>query len=446
MSTTPLFPDFDAPDDPSSPVPPAAPAATDPPRLRSPRRDQLLLVPCDLEALLPPDHLARTVWEVVLRWDFARFEQALRARGSDPGRAAADPRLLVALWLYAATQNVASGRELARLCEAHDAYRWLCGAVSVNYHTLNDFRVQHEVALDDLLTQMLAVLTRAGVVRLQRLSQDGTRVRAAAGSSSFRRRGKLEVHLQQARDHLAALKAVADDPALSAQQRAARQRAAREQEARVAQALVELDKVEQAKAQQKNKPSKGQAPRASRTDPEARLMRLPDGGTRPAYNVQFASDPASRAIVGVAVSNRGSDVAEATPLRRQVVERTGQAVQQHLLDGGFVKLETLDEAAADQVEVFMPVPKPRQEGTDPHAPKKGDSPAVAAWRQRMGTAEAQAIYRERGAISETVNGEVKTYRGLGRLVVRGLRKVRCQVLWAALAYNLMHLAEHLLKG
>jgi transposase len=397
-----------------------------------------------LELLLPPDHVARTVWDVVQQWDFTRFEQDLRARGSDPGRAAADPRLLVALWLYAATQNVASGRELARLCAAHDAYRWLCGAVSINYHTLNDFRVQHEAALDDLLTQMLAVLTRAQVVRLERISQDGTRVRAAAGQSSFRRRGKLERHLQQARDHLAALKQLADDPALSAQQRAARQRAAQDKSARVTQALAELEKVEQAKAQQKNKPSKGQPPRASFTDPEARLMRMPDGGTRPAYNVQFASDPVSRAIVGVAVSTSGSDVAEATPLRQQVVERTGQPVREHLLDGGFVKLETVDEAAAAQVQVFMPVPPPRKAGTDPHAAKPGDSPAVAEWRQRMGTAAAQAIYQQRGAISETVNGEVKTYRGLGRLVVRGLAKVRCQALWSALAYNLVHLAGPLL--
>lgn len=427
---------------PTPPAPRPAPAPAPPPRLCVPERDQLRLLPCNLEHLLPADHLARTVWAVVEGWDLSRFYDRLRARGSDPGRAAIDPRLLIALWLYAATQNVASGRELARLCECQDAYRWLCGGVAVSYHTLNDFRVLDVEALDDLLTQLLATLTRADVVRLERITQDGTRVRASAGGSSFHRRATLEKHLEQARAHLQTLRQLGADAAGSARQQAARQAAASARVARLGQALQELTQLEQTKAAQKDKPSKQQPARASATDPEARRMRLGDGGTRPAYNVQFAADPHSRAIVGVAVSNVGSDAGLATPMRQQVEQRTEQRVRQQLLDGGYCQLATVDEAPAT-LEIYMPVPPPRKEGVDPHAPKRGDTPKVIAWRQRMKTAAAQTLYKQRAATSETVNGEVKTYRGLGRLVVRGLTKVRCQALWAALAYNVVHLGVHL---
>lgn len=445
MNTATLFPDV-APQGEDQDVQRVQPAAAEPPRLRVPNREQSLLVPIDIDALLPADHLARTIWAIVQQWDLSKFLETVRARGSEPGRSAADPRMLLALWLYAATQNVATGRELDRLCSRHDAYRWLCGGVSVNYHTLNDFRVAHEEALSELLTQMLAVLLRAKVVHLERITQDGTRVRAGAGAQSFKRRDTLEKHLEQARAHLQALKELADDPALSAQQRAARDRAAREKVQRVEGALEELAKVEEAKAQQKNKPTKGNPPRASMTDPEARFMRMPDGGSRPGYNVQFACDPQSRAVVGVDVTNIGSDANEAGPMRQQVQERTGHKVQEQLLDGGYVNLEEIDRAAAEQVQLIMPVPKPRKEGVDPHAAKKDDSPAVGEWRQRMGTEEAKATYKLRASTIETVNAETKTYRGLNGILVRGLDKVHCLALLAALAYNMIHFASELLEG
>jgi len=446
MSDATLFPDA-APqgEDKEVQQPVSGSKLAEPPRLRVPDREQALLMPVDIDALLPADHLARTVWDLVNRWDLSQLYAEIRARGSEPGRASTDPRLLLALWLYASTQNLASGRELERLCSRHDAYRWLCGGISVCYRTLNDFRVDHEKLLDDLLTQMLAVLTKAKVVRLERIVQDGTRVRAGAGAKSFKRRGTLEEHLKKARAHVTALKELADDPALSAQQRSARQRAAREKVERLEHALDELKKVEEAKAKQKNKPTKGNPPRASTTDPEARFMRMSDGGTRPGYNVQFACDPNSRAVVGVDVTNAGSDAGEAGPMRLQVQERTGQVVHEQLLDGGYAKLEEVDRAAAEDVKLFMPVPQPRKEGVDPHAPKKTDSPAVAEWRQRMATDEAKAIMPQRAATIETINAEVKTHRGLNRVLVRGLGKVRCLALWAALAYNVVHFAEHLLQ-
>ena len=348
--------------------------------------------------------------------------------------------------LYATIEGIGCGRQLARLCTESDPYKWLCGGVSLNYHTLNDFRVDHEEALDDLLTQMIAVLTQAQIVSLERIAQDGTRIRASAGANSFGERETLEKHLEAARAHLEAVKQSAADPTLSAQQKAARERGARERQERLEQALVELEKVEQAKAQQKDKPTKDHPARASSTDPEARMMRMPDGGTRPAYNLELATDCGSRAIVGVEMTNAGSDAGQDAPMRDQVEERADEAVEEQLIDGGFVTLEAIDRAAAEEVTIYAPVPKPRKAGVDRHVPKPTDSAAVAEWRQRMGTAAAKQLYKQRSSTIETINGELKTERGLGRLLVRGLRKVQCVALWSALAYNVVHFGPILLSG
>src|SRR2546421_2295738 len=289
-----------------------------PPRLRRANRSQLLLRPCSLEQVLADDHDARVVWSVVERWDLSRFLDSLRARGEAPGRAATDPKILISLWLYAYTQGVGGGRELDRLCEAHDAYRWLCGGVSVNYHTLNDFRVDNEKALDDLLTQMIAALLSQGLVKVQRISQDGTRIRAGAGRGSFKTREKLDECLKEAKAHVTALKRQAGDPKLPARRPKAAGPAARPRLARVEKAIQEVAKVQAAKAAQKEKPSKRQPAKASTTDPEARQMRMPGGGTAPGYNVQVATATEGRAIVGVDVTNAGSDVHESQPMREQV--------------------------------------------------------------------------------------------------------------------------------
>jgi transposase len=437
MSTPLLFLDLEGDRPAGRPTPDLGTA----PRLRRPDREQMLMRPCSLDEMIADDHDARLVWQLVETWDLSRFLDAIRARGAMPGRSATDPKLLVALWLYAATQGVAGGRELARLCEQSDPYRWLRGTVPVNYHMLNDFRVAHAAALHDLLTQMLAVLIRGGLVTVGRIAQDGTRVRAGAGANSFKRRETIERALQQAQAHLEVIKRQAEQAEDATERRqAAEARAAQRKVDRMNRALEELAKVEQAKAQQKAKPTKGKPPRASTTDPESRFLRMPDGGNRPAYNVQLAVDTESRAIVGVDVTNAGSDAGLAEPMRERIAEQTGEIVQEHLIDGGYVKLEDLDRAADTEpaVTLYMPVPRPRKEGTDPHQPKKTDSDAVARWRQRMGTPEAKAIYKERASTIETVNAELKTERGLRPFRVRGVPKVRCVTLWCALAYNVMH--------
>jgi transposase len=438
MNTPPLFPDLEGAEEPS-PRPPVDLGPLPPPRLRRPDREQMLMRPCSLDELLADDHDARLVWDLVQTWDLSRFLDTIRARGVAPGRSATDPQLLIALWLYAATQGVAGGRELARLCESSDPYRWLCGSVSVNYHMLNDFRVEHEAALKDLLTQMLAVLIRGELVTVSRIAQDGTRVRAGAGAKSFKKRDTIERSLQQAKAHLEIIGKQAERAENATERRrAAETQAAARRVDRMKQALDELTKIEEAKAQQKKKPSKNNPARASLTDPEARFMRMPDGGSRPAFNVQLAVDTASRAIVGVDVTNAGGDAGLAEPMRNQIEEQTGKTVKEHLIDGGYMRFEDIDRAAEAGTTLSMPVPKPRKKDTDPHQPKKTDSEAVAEWRRRMGTPEAKKIYKQRASTIETVNAELKSERGLQPFRVRGLSKVRCVSMWCVLAYNIMH--------
>jgi transposase len=405
------------------------------------------MVPVSLDETIPPEHHARVLWEVVDRLDLSGFTEGLKVREGEAGRSATDVRLLVALWLYAATQGVGSARELERRCEDHAAYRWLCGGVRVNYHTLSDFRVDHEKALDGLMTEVLAMLMERKLVRVHRISQDGLRVRASAGQSSFRRQERLQSLLEQAQTQVAALKAQREAPASTdrnVRQVAARERAARERRDRVNKALEALEQVKKVKARARdNTRDQPSPPRASTTDSEAHVMMMPDGGFRPAYNVQVATDTSSRAIVAVDVTSAGSDKAQSAPLREQVEERVGATVAEHLMDGGFVKLEQIERAEQAGVKVYAP-PQQSRRDIDPYRVRETDSPEIAAWRTRMATEEAKTIYKERASTSETVNADLRTYRGLGPFLVRGLRKVRCVVLWSALAYNLMHFGKVLL--
>jgi transposase len=390
------------------------------------------LRPVDLEGLLPEDHRARIVWAYVEGLDLTPLYQSIQAVEGEAGRPATDPKILLALWLYATVEGVGSARALARLCEEHLAYQWICGGVPMNHHTLADFRAGPVTFLDTLLTQSVATLLAEGLVKLQRVAQDGVRVRASAGAASFRRRQTLEACLAAAATQVQALRAEleADPGATTARQRAARERATRERTARVAQALAHLPALEA----KKKPPAQGKA-RASTTDPEARVMKMADGGFRPAYNLQFAADTATQVIVGVDATNVGSDQGQLAPMVAQVEQRHQQPPGAMLVDGGFAKTEDI-EAVSPRTTVYAPVQTPKDPIRDPHAPRPGDSPAVAAWRQRMGTPGAQAIYKERAATAECVNAQARN-RGLRHLLVRGLPKVRAIALWYALAHNLM---------
>ena len=410
------------------------PLSRDLKRVLMPNRNQLELRACELDALLPEGHRARLVWAYVTQANLDPVYAGIKAVESGPGRAAIAPEVLFALWLYATLEGLGSARALARATQSDDAYRWLCGGLQVNHHTLSDFRVDHGDTVDALLTDSVAALLAAKAVKLKRVAQDGMRVRASAGAASFRRRDTLEAHREDARQQVAALKAEidADPAAFSRQQQAARTRAAREREEKVRQALARLPELEDIKVRQGKPPEEA---RASTTDDQATVMKMADGGYRPAYNAAFATDTDSQVIVGIDVVTTGSDMAQLQPMVDQVAERYGQAPAEWLVDGGFPAHDQLDAVAA-RTTVYAPVPKPKDSASDPHAPKAKDSAAVAAWRQRMATDDAKAIYRDRAATAECVNAQARN-RGLHQFRVRGTAKVRCVLLFYALAHNLL---------
>lgn len=403
------------------------------PRVRRPNRGQVECLPWALDELLPEEHEARAVWDFVEGQNFQPLYEKIRAVAGNAGRPAIDPKIFLTLWLYATLKGVGSARELERLCENHLVYRWICGGVSVNYHSLADFRVDHGNYFDNLLTENVAVLIHEGLVDMESVAQDGMRVRAAAGTASFRRRETLDNCLSEAEEQVRKLRAEleTDPQAGSKRQRAARERAASERSERVRKALEKLPEIEARKAA-----SKKDKARASTTDAEANVMKMGDGGFRPAYNVQFATDTKTQIITGVDAITSGSDQGQLAPMVEQHRERYGQVPPEMLLDGGFAQKEDIERAAADGIVVFAPVKKIRNSDANPHVPHPDDNPAVAQWRVRMGTAEAKETYKKRAATAECVNALARN-RGLQQFRVRGLTKVRAVVLLYALVQNLM---------
>ena len=428
-------------------------------RLRTPERQQMGWVAQCADDLVPAEHPVRMVMAVVEKLDLSRFCEPIRAREGQAGRDATDPGLLVALWLYGSIRGIGSARELARRCEESAPFRWLCGGVTVNHRLLSDFRTDHGAALDELFTQVIASLVEQGVVRVSRISQDGVRVRVSAGASSFHREERLQESLRQAKQHVEELRRELEDPArmagVSGRQKAARRRAAAEKQKRLEAAVAQLPELKRKQEEAEKRAGAGEQgqkvrqrqPRVSTTDPEARRMKMPNGGFNPAVNVQLATDTESRAIVAVEVTNEGSDsVGLSEPLREQVEERSGGSVEQHLLDGGYLRNDDIEQAHEQGVELFVP-PKPaknpQNRGRELEA-KRGDSEAVRAWKQRMASEEGKEIYKLRAATSETVNADLRTYRGLTQFTVRGLHKIQCVALWCALAYNILHFGRALL--
>lgn len=417
------------------------------PRVLLAERNQIELRVVDLEATISLDHPARNVWAFVERLDLSALYGAIGSVEGRAGRAAIDPKILLALWLYATVDGVGSAREIERLTEAHDAYRWICGGVKVNHHTLSDFRCARVELLDEWLTHSVAVLMEQDLVTLERVAQDGMRVRASAGAASFRRRSTLERCLAEAQAQVQALKGEieADPEASHRRRRAARERAALERQERVAQALEQLAQVEE---QKKKKPvakkehesdeqyKKRSEPRASSTDSEARVMKMADGGYRPAYNIQFTTATDSQIIVGVDVNNIGSDLGQLSPMLDQVEQRYGERPAQWLVDGGYARHDDIEDAEGRGTTVYAPVPKPKDPSRDPHVALLDDSEAIAQWRERMGSDAAKDIYKQRAATAECVNA-IARGRGLTQFVVRGLNKVKAVALWYALAHNLM---------
>jgi transposase len=470
-----------------------------PRRLQRVNRQQLILRAVDVEKLIAPDHAARAIWELVGRLDLRGFTAEIESVEGVAGRPAYDPQLLISLWIYAYSEGVSSAREVARRCEYHPAYQWLTGCEGVNHHSLSDFRVQHQAALDGLFAQVLGVLSAEGLITLERVMHDGTKVRALASGNSFRREKTLREHLEQARERVRAM----GDPRqeeVSARQAQARERAARERVERLEQALEEMQKVQAAEGGRKPPAER----RVSETDPEARFMKQSGGGYAPSHNLQISTDAAHSLIVGVSVPQAVNDGGQLPPALDEVVRNLGRLPRQVVADAGFTTRETILAMAERQVDFIggtveagkRSQPRP---GVDPafraeafvyeaegdiyrcpagkELPRRGiqrtrvgvqqhvyqakaadcrgcafrpqccagagprtvshaqNAPAVEAFRAKMQTTAAQAIYRLRAAVAEFPHAWLKAKIGLRQFRVRGLKKVRAEALWACLAYN-----------
>ena len=408
------------------------------PRMKSPDRTRVDPNPKKIDDLIPPDHKARVVWELTQQLDLSPLYAGIKAVENHAGRPAIDPQVLVALWTYATDEGVSSARELMRRCYDCDPYKWLRGGVDVNYHTLSDFRIAHLEWLKDQVVANVAAMRAEGLVNLEAIGQDGMRVRASAGNDSFKREETLQRLLEEAEQQWDRLQQeVEEETGLSARQQAAQERSARDRIERLKQAEEEVKKV--AEAREKRKKGDGASARASTTDPTARRMKMGDGGTRPAYNVEFATELNSLVIVGADLINAGSDAGQMEPMVQQIeTEQTPLPEgSEYYVDGGFVTKEDLESMGQRRATVFAPpkeVEKQQQQGKDPYAPKRGDSPEVAEWRQRMGTPEAQEKYKQRGKC-EWSNAQCRN-RGLYQFLVRGLQKVKAVVLWYVLVHNL----------
>jgi transposase len=399
----------------------------------------------DLESQLASDHRARVVWAFVEGLDLSGLYDRIGAREGEPGRPPPDPRIFLALWLYATLEGVGSARHLARLCESDTAYRWLRGGVPMNYHDLSDFRVGHGDVLDRLLTDSLMALLVEGIVKLEEVAVDGTKVRAWAGRGSFRGAKKLARLERWARERVDQLRGSASDAGASeGRRRAAQQRGAEEVARRAGEASRTLEKLraeqaKRAKTHKKEEEAKKTEVKASLSDPEARVMRFADGAMRAAYNIQLAVTPDTGIIVAAAATDRRNDTGLAVPVVEQIKDRLKILPQRLLADTHYATKDDIVDLAAQGVAVYMPVPADKRDAK-PESQRKRDQQRsrepepVKAWRERMDQDESKAIYRRRGRI-EAVNGILK-WRGLGIMRVRSIAKVTAVVLMQALAHNL----------
>lgn len=405
-------------------------------RTKLPERTQVEMQLLSLDQWLDADHRVRIVWQYVDSLDLSELYASIKATEGNVGRDAIDPRILFALWLFATLEGVTSARRIAELSERDIPYMWICGSVSVNYHRLSDFRVDHGELLERILIDSIAVLIHNDLITLSTVGQDGMRVRASAGSGSFRRQESLAEARQKAQAHVDQLKAAGDDPAANNRRSvAAKQRAAQEKLARIEKAQAEMEDMQ--RKYDKRAGEKRSEPRASTTDPEARRTKMADGGTRPAMNVQFASDGDAQMVVAVEVTSQGSDSGLMGPMYKKIRTDYAPTPDKYLVDGGFTHRDDVTTLEADGTRVYAPLyqeEKQLEQGKNPYQGKSGDSAEMAAFRVRMGTQEAKNIYKQRAAIAEFPNADCRN-RGLTQFRVRGLIKAKAQTLWHVLAFN-----------
>lgn len=408
-------------------------------RVARPHRTQREYFEISLDERLPADHPVRILWRFVKGLNLDRFYEKIEVSGSRSGRTAIDPAILLALWLQGTVDGISSARELDRRTKESIVYEWLCGGVSVNYHTLSDFRSEHCVALESLLVDSVATLVDKGFVPLETIAQDGMRVRASAGKSSFRRKPTLEELQQLSAEHLERLKAEAEDQAKkderTAAEQAAQQRAAEDKDKRLQEALRQIEEL--AKQKEARTKGTGEKARVSTTDPDARVMKMANGGFDPAYNVQLATDGDARIIVGVSVTNEGTDGAQMPQMLEKIEKNYEKLPEEILADSAFATKESVTETEHAGVKVVSSVPRADQlkkSGKDPHSKQKGDTKQYEDFRKRMAEEKYQELYKMRPSIAEFPNAVFRN-RNLRQFRVRGLTKVLCVSLIQAIAFN-----------
>jgi transposase len=404
-------------------------------RTREPERNQVAIRFEAPEDVLPADHRARVLWHLLGQLDLSPLLAEAKSVEGRQGRDVLSVRMLLTLWLYAISEGIGSGREIERRLKTDPAFQWIVGDQSVGRTKLNEFRVSHRVALDKIFTDVLAVLLHKQLLSLDLVAQDGTRVRASASAPSFRRAESLEACREQAQLHLRAVLAEDDDEA-DLRARKAREAKAREHAERVEAAIAAVKQLDNGRRDSK--------PRASTTDPEARVMKMPDGGFRPAFNVQLATagspEGGPRTIVGARVTNVGSDMGSVKPMLDDIAQRTGRLPETLLADANHASFEDIKDAAARGVEALVSVPK-RSKNAKAQAER---APEIEAWLKRMETDESKEKFRARASLCELTNAHAKSRFALSTLLVRGIEKVTCVVLLTALVSNLLAHAPSLL--
>jgi len=416
------------------------------PRLKSPVRNQIEIITKSLDDLLPKDHIVRSIWKYVEGLDLSILLKEIKSVEGNAGRSATDPKILLALWLYATIKGIGSARLIEEYCNMHDAFKWICGGVKVNNHTISDFRSFQGDLLDNLLTQSVAILANNEIISLEAVSQDGMRVRACAGKSSFRREETLQSHLLLANFLVEDLKKEAEKDPGSCRKRieASQRRQAEEKQQNIQKALKELEKIRKSKIRGGKKELHQvdqniiENSRASTTDPESRIMQMADGGYRPAYNVQFATTNIGKGIIGVSITNSPTDQKQTFEMLKQVQKRYGIIPKKWLQDCGYDNCEEFDKVvkAYKKCMIYMPVRKTKKGEYNLHERQPKDTDERAEWRERMGTDEAKKIYNERSQTAEFANAQARN-RGMQRFLIRGLEKVQNVALIFAIVHNMV---------
>lgn len=409
------------------------------PNLKTAVRNQIEFNIGSLDDLIDQDHIVRLVWDYVQKLDMDSILSSIQSIKGSVGRPATDPKILLALWLFATLDGIVSARMITDYCKEHVAYRWLCGGVNINHHTLSDFAVKYADAFEDFLTQSIAILMKQGWVDIQEVAQDGFRVRAHAGSGSFKTGKKLKALQKEAKKYLAAIRKE-DSNTARTKKAAAAHRAKEEREKKLQEAIQELKKVQENRKKIKRKaqptPQELDEMRASKTDPEARKMKMADGGFRPAYNIQFVSAQKGQAIIEVVATNKGSDKTMIVDMIRKVTEKYKKTPSRWLVDAGYMDISEITKAAEEWEDCAIYMPGIHSKNRkDPYKPMKKDSPEVLKWRERMKSEEGKTIYKRRGCTAEFSNAQVSNY-GMRQFLVRGLSNVRAIAYRFALVHNM----------